>query len=585
MYFVGLFLLEILHGLTPLAIAWNTKLLFDLLGQSFQRDTASQISQSLLILLVIAVCLTIVRQIIAPLSSYLNAELGRQLTLNVQSRIFEKINSLQGLAPIETPQFHDAIQLAAQRAQTGPAQILDILTILVRSSILLGSFVGVLVAFNSLLAGLVLLAVVPQFYIQIRVGNQRLGVAVQNTPKERLMNYYGHVLSTPHFAKEVRIFNLSQYFLRAFRHLTIDVQHIQRNQQIQEFRWQTGLGLLTSLISAGIFVTVVIQAFSGKLSLGDVMLYISAVDSVQQALYGIVSAFAGANENILFFTQYTNLLALQQPIVIPLTPRPVSALTQGIEIRNVSFRYSTEHPWILRNINLSLPAGQSLALVGLNGVGKTTLVKLLSRMYDPSEGQILWDGVDIRDFDPVALRHHIGAIFQDFVRFDLTAHENIALGDVDRLEKYNHQTIQELVHQAASKVGIHEVIMGLPQGYKTVLSRWLVEGGQGIDLSGGEWQKIALARMFMRDADVLILDEPTATLDAQAEYDVYRHFVELVAGKTSLLISHRFSTVRMANLIAVLEDGRVSECGSHEQLLSLGGTYKKLYTMQAKLYK
>jgi ATP-binding cassette subfamily B protein len=206
-------------------------------------------------------------------------------------------------------------------------------------------------------------------------------------------------------------------------------------------------------------------------------------------------------------------------------------------------------------------------------------------MYDPTDGYLLWDGVDIREFDPTELRHRIGAIFQDFLRFEMTAQENIALGNVAQLWDENNQALLDAVHRAASKAGIHDKIMSLPQGYHTILSRWLSKEEQGVDLSGGEWQKVALARMFMRNADLLILDEPTAALDAKAEYDLYNHFVELINGKTSLLISHRFSTVRMADVIAVLENGQISEYGSHEHLLSLGGTYSKLYNMQADRYK
>jgi ATP-binding cassette subfamily B protein len=262
----------------------------------------------------------------------------------------------------------------------------------------------------------------------------------------------------------------------------------------------------------------------------------------------------------------------------------------GIELRNVSFRYSNEQPWILRNVNLHIPVGRCLALVGLNGAGKTTLAKLLTRMYDPTEGSILWDGVDIRSFSPQELRQHISAIFQDFLHYDLTAQENIGLGNVASLHD------NERVMLAARRAGIHERIVALPKGYQTVLSRWLIatdnntEGqGQGmtsgIDLSGGEWQKVALARMFMRECDLLILDEPTAALDVQAEYELYSRFVELMMGRTSLLITHRFSTIQMADFVAVLEAGTVVEYGSHEELVLQGGTYAKLYTTQAQYYQ
>lgn len=583
--FLGLLVIEVFQGLMPLAYAWVTKLLFDLLVESFTSGSFTQLPQNVLFLLGLQVFLSIFSQVAVHLGGYLYAELTRRLKLDIQSGIYRKMNSLQGMAPFETPRFYDAMQMAEQGAQFGPSQILSVLTNLIRSMITLVSFLGVLIAFSPFLAGLVILAALPQLYAQIKMGAQRYNMAAKTTPKERAAYYYGNLLSGAGFAKEVRLFNLGEYFLKRFQKLTIEVQSIERSQQQREVGWKSGLSLISSLVSSGAFILVVLRAFAGRLSLGDVTLYTSAVGTIQGALYDITSAVANISESVLFFTRYTDLLAAPQPIHIPVTTRAVSRLVIGIEFHNVSFRYSDEHAWVLRNINLTIPAGQTLALVGLNGAGKTTLIKLLTRMYDPTEGSILWDRVDIRELDPIALRTYIGAIFQDFVHFDLTAYENIALGNITELEKEDRLVTEEFVRRAAQKAGVGEAIEKLPQGYQTVLSRWLVEDGEGVDLSGGQWQKIALARMLMRDADFLILDEPTAALDPQAEYEMYSKFIDLVAGKTSLLISHRFSTVRMADMIAVLEDGKILEYASHDQLISQGGTYAKLYAMQADRYK
>jgi ATP-binding cassette subfamily B protein len=613
--FIGVLSLKVTQGILPVGEAVITKLIFDKLAHAFQTDVTSSLPQELLFLLGVSIILGVLSNALGSAHTYLNAELGRKLRLQTQEQIYRKINSLYGLAPFENPQLQTMLQLASQGAHMGPSQSLGTLTSLLHNAITLVSFLGVLAAFNPLLAGLVALAALPQLFAQAKMGRQRFGLAEENSPKQRRTGYYGALFSAAYFVKELRLFDLGEFFLARFRQLTEELNHTQRAQQQRELRWQFGLDLVSKLVSSAAFVIVVVQAFQGRLTLGDVTLYTSAVGSVQGALSGIVFALANLHESALFFSRYTDLLALPQPIYIHPTPRPTPPLSSAIELRNVSFRYSPDHPWVLEDVSLTLPAGSCLALVGLNGAGKTTLVKLLTRLYDPTQGQILWDGVDIREFDPADLRRRMGAIFQDFVRFDLTAFENIALGDVNRLQQasgnghapaplsrfgrgvgggaqppsppgntVSDETLAAVV-QAAQKAGIHPTLQALPCGYHTTLSRWLADDGQGTDLSGGEWQKIALARLFMRNADLLILDEPTAALDAQAEYDVYSRFVELVNGRTSLLISHRFSTVRMADAVAVLQDGRIIEYGTHADLLALGGTYAHLYSLQAERYQ
>jgi len=580
---VGLVLIDLMQSVIPLAQAWITKLLFDLLANNIRTNVTATLPTDLFALLSGQIVLAVIGHGLGLTSTYLNAELGRQLNLKIQTSVFRKINDLKGLAPFENPLVQNTIQLASQGGEMGASQSLGLLMSLLRSAITLGGFLGILMSFSPLLAGLVTLAALPQLYIQLKMGHKRFDLAVANSPKQRLSTYYESLLSTVHFAKELRLFNLGEYFLEAYRRLTLDLHQTQRTQEKIELRWQTGFDLLSNLVSGGTFVVVILQAFAGRISLGTMTFYTSAVGSVQGALSSIVFSLANMNESVLFFSHYNELMALQQPIVISDKPYPIVSLTHGIEIQNVSFRYSEKHAWVLNNVSLNIPAGQRLALVGLNGAGKTTLVKLLMRLYDPSEGRILWDGVDFLGVDPISLRRRIGTIFQDFMHFDLTAFENIALGDVEMLRFGKDQA--ERVQHAARLAGVDGVINAFPLGYQTILSRWLAEDGQGMDLSGGEWQKIALARMFVRDADLLILDEPTASLDAQAEYDFFSRFLELTTGKTTLLISHRFSTVRMADRIAVLENGCIIELGSHDELIKLGNRYAKLYNMQAERYR
>jgi ATP-binding cassette subfamily B protein len=579
--FAGYALAIVFEGCMPLAMAWIIKLLFDALAQSLAKGGDIQWSY-LIELLIIQVILTIASQVIPAVQNYWNVELGRRLEQKITSIIYGKVNSFVGIAYFENPELHDTLRLAEQGAQQSTMGMLGGIRHIGQGIVTLISFLGVLLAFNPLLLGLVLLSALPKLYMQFKFGTQRFNMAFELSPQQREKYYYGHLISSSEAAKEIRLFNLGNFFLNRILRLYETIQKSERHQQLYELRWNLFLEILSSLIAGSIFILVVLQAFMGRLSLGDVTLYISTAEMVGAALTEIIFSISGLNQNALFYNYFEKLMALPQPLPLAKSPRPIKNPEKGIELRHLSFRYSERHPWVLRDVNLLIPAKQSLALVGLNGAGKTTIVKLLSRLYDPVEGQILWDGIDIREFDPIELRRQLGVVFQDFMHYDLTAQENIGLGDLQHMENI------ERVRQAAMKAGIHERMEQLPQGYETQVS--LMFGGKdkdgvNVDLSGGEWQKIALARMFMRNANFLILDEPTAALDAQAEYDIYNRFVELVAGKTSLLISHRFSTVRMANWIAVLEDGKVREYGSHNQLMALGGRYMELYNMQANRYQ
>lgn len=576
--YIGLILLTVLQGGLPLATAWTTKLLFDLLAASFSGTSIVAWSQ-LIMLLIIQAVLAIVTQMSSQVHRYLNAELSRKVTIEIQTTIYEKINSFNGIAYFENPQLYDTIRLAKDGARFGTANTLSMLTGLIQSLITLFGFLGILLTFNPLLVGLIILASIPQLYAQFKFGHQRFDLVNKFSSDERKKAFYEFILSNPVAVKEVRLFNSGEYLLGKLLKLFEKVHTAERHQQQYELYWQLILNVLSSLIASIAFVIVILTAFAGRLSLGDITLYVSAVISIQGALARIINSISGINEGALFYSYFIRLLALQQPLPLAKFPHLLRQMASGIELRHVSFRYSEQHPWILKDVNLYIAQGHSLALVGLNGAGKTTLVKLLLRLYDPTEGQILWDGIDIRQFDPVELRQRISAVFQDFMRYDLTAQENIGLGNISYIEDL------EKIKSIAMMVGIHHKIEQLRQGYQTQLSLMFGDGRSVVDFSGGEWQKISIARALMRNADLLILDEPTAALDAQAEYEMHNKFVNLVSGRTCILISHRFSTVLMADSIAVLEDGKISEHGSHEQLLSLGGTYAKLYTMQAEKYQ
>jgi ATP-binding cassette subfamily B protein len=320
-----------------------------------------------------------------------------------------------------------------------------------------------------------------------------------------------------------------------------------------------------------------LRAVAGAITLGDMTLYLGVFRGSQGMFQGILGGINQLYENGLFMSNLFAFLSLEPQMVAASQALPApSKFRHGIEFRNVSFRYMGQETWALRNINLTIRPGEKIALVGLNGAGKTTLIKLLTRLYDPTEGQILVDGVDLRDYDLNSWRNQIGVIFQDFVRYHLSAGENIGLGQVEALGDLPR------IAGAAAKSGADEIIARLPEGYETTLGRWF---WRGRELSGGEWQKMALARAFMRDCELLVLDEPTAALDAENELRIFQQFRALIADKTAILISHRFSTVRMADRIFVIENGEIAEQGSHAELLAQGGTYARLFTLQAESYR
>lgn len=575
--FMGLFVIQCIQGLVPLATAWVAKVLFDFLAA----DVKGQVPvQSIFLPLALQTILAVLDQLLIPVSQYLNNKFGRQISLHVKTTVYKKLNNIVGLAYFEDPLIHDTIQVVTNGASATPTQSLTTLFAIIQCIIMLCAFFSLLFALSPLIVVAVGIAALPQVYAQFKFSRQRFHLTVANSSHERRALYYGQILSWLQFAKEVRLFNLGDFFLRKFVQATQEVYENQRKQQKRETYWQTLFSFLTHIVSSATFIVVVVQAFAGNLSIGDVAFYMSAVASVQGSLIGIVIGLSQMHENVLFFQKYTALLKLEQPLPISDTPSEVPPLTYGITLRDVSFRYSENQPWILRHVDLFLPAGKCVALVGLNGAGKTTLVKLLTRLYDPTEGQILWDDIDLRDMDPQELRTRLGVIFQDYVRYDLSVQDNIGLGNIAQIEN------EEAIQHAAMKADIHQRIVMLEEGYQSILSRWLTrEERAGVDFSGGEWQKIALARMFMREADVLVLDEPNAALDAQAEYNLYQHFRELMGGRTCLLITHRLSSVRMADYIAVLADGHAVEYGSHKDLIVHNGVYARLYAMQASSYQ
>ena len=479
------------------------------------------------------------------------------------------------LFQFENPEFYDKLERA--RRQTTNRTVLmsqvltqfqDIITIL---------FLGAgLVAFNPWLILILVVAVIPSFLGESYFNQQSYSLSLNWTPERRELDYLRFIGASDETAKEVKIFNLSNFIIERFKKLSHQYFIANRKIVIKRSFWGLLLAALGSVAYYGAYVLIALQTVGGLITVGALTFLTGSFQRLHGLLEGVMTRFSKIAESALYLKDLFDFFNIEPEI----TSKPGSQhfpekIQSGFVFENVSFKYPDQERWAVRNLSFTLHAGEKLALVGENGAGKTTLVKLLARLYEPTEGRILIDGVDLRDYDLQSLRQNIGIIFQDYIRFQLTAGENIAVGNI------LHKDEQDDVLESAEKSLANTVIEQLPERYEQMLGRRFKNG---VELSGGQWQKIALGRAYMRDAQLLILDEPTSALDARAEHEVFQRFAELITGKSAVLISHRFSTVRMADRILVLENGQLVEIGSHEELLVKKGKYAELFTLQAKGY-
>ncbi|WP_018352562.1 ABC transporter ATP-binding protein [Longispora albida] len=571
-------LLTVVMAGVPVAAAWLTKLLFDALtGGAGLRGVlwlAGGVAAT-------GAAAAVVPQVV----QYVRSELDRSAGLAASDGLFRAVEGFAGLARFEDPAFLDRLRLAQQGAQA-PGGLVDSGLGVVRSVLTLGGLLGSLFVLSPVITVVVLLAGVPMFVAELALSRRRARMMWTIGPVERREFFYSQLLGTVDAAKEIRLFGIGSWLrgrMLAERRTALVAR---RAQDRREMLVQAGLGVLGAVVAGAGMVWAVAGARAGSLSIGDISMFVAAVASVQGAVQSLVTDVTHGHQSLLVFSHYAAVVDAGPDLAEPEVPAELPVLRRGIELRDVWFRYAEDQPWILRGVDLVIPHGAAVALVGLNGAGKSTLVKLLCRFYDPVRGAILWDGVDLRDVPVAELRQRIGAVFQDYMEYDLTAGENIAVGDLSAVDD------RARLEQAARWAGIHERLAALPSGYETLLSRIFVSEADkedpqtGVVLSGGQWQRLALARAFLREGrDLMILDEPSAGLDAEAEHEVHVQLKRHRAGRTSLLISHRLGAVRDADLIVTLEGGRVVEQGGHAVLSAGDGPYARLFRLQAAGYQ
>lgn len=569
---VLLVLITVLAGLLPTATAYIAKLLLDSVVAAIQHTgtTGDIVNVALLQFGVLGAS-----AISSALTSIAQSLLQERMTLTIRHQVMAHASELH-LAYFEGSTSYDMMRQAAQEAPTRPLSMMNSALGLLRTLITFGSMVALLISISPLLALVALVAPIPAFISQSKYGSRAFWLTFVMSPIKRRMDYLSSLVTTDTYAKETKLFGLGPYFVDRFRRLGSVSYERQRKLTINRNISSTSWGMLSTLAGSAITLYIALEAVGGRLTLGDLALYTAAAASVQTSVSGLFTAFSGMYENNLYLDTLYRFLDTKPEITAPASPRPMPSTVEGhIEFDSVTFSYPGAEEPALDEVSFEIRPGETVAVVGRNGAGKSTLFKLLCRLYDPTGGRILLDGVDIREYDPVELRTRISAMFQDYVTYQGTAAENIGLGDLTRLEDRPH------IEGSARRAGADERIERLPQGYDSPLGRWF---DQGVSLSGGEWQKIALARAFQREAPILVLDEPTSALDARAEHDLFSRLRELSEGRTTLYISHRFSTVRQAERILLLEHGKVAEYGTHEELMTARAGYAELFTLQAQAY-
>nr|WP_330359582.1 ABC transporter ATP-binding protein [Actinosynnema sp. ALI-1.44] len=589
---VTLVLVTVVSGLIPTATAYVAKILMDAVVEAIQIHSTGRADQTVLHIPLIGdhtvtsvgkivgiaafqLVIFVTQSVTTMLTTVSQQLLQERMTLSIRHQVMDHASRMH-LAFFEDSASYDLLRQADREAPMRPMSMMSSALGLGRMTITFTSMIVLLVTVSPLLAVVALLAPVPLFISQSKYGAQSFILSYLVSPIRRRMDYLSSLVTTDSYAKEVKLFGLGPYLVDRFERLGKVYYERQRGLIRKKNVAGTLWGLISTVAGSAIYLYIALKAVSGELTLGDLALYTAAAASVQSSIGGLFGSFSGMYENNLYLDTLYRFLDTKPEISRPESPAALPDPLRGhITFDNVTFAYPGADEPALKDVSFDIQPGETVAVVGKNGAGKSTLIKLLCRLYDPTGGRILLDGVDIRTLDPGDLQRRISAMFQDHVSYQATAAENIGLGDLD------HLTDRPVIEKAAERAGIADRIDRLPRGYDSPLGRWFDEG---VSLSGGEWQKIALGRAFLREAPILVLDEPTSALDAQAEHDLFVRLRQLAEGRTTLYISHRFSTVRQADRIILLEHGKLLEQGTHAELMVLDGGYAELFTLQASAY-
>jgi ATP-binding cassette subfamily B protein len=571
---VALALLTLVAGILPASVAYVGSLIVDAVVKAMTASQGKNPGHVVELVALEGVLITAIAAAQRGLSlcqSLLRAQLGQRVNV----MILEKALTLD-LGHFEDSEFYDKLTRARREASTRPLSLVTRTFGLVQNGISLASYAALLSHFSPWAVVVLVLAGLPAFIAETKFSGDAFRLFRWRSPETRMQIYLETVLAREDHAKEVKLYGLGPRLLERYRDIFRRLYKEDRSLTIRRDAWGFGLGLIGTVAFYSAYAWIAVSTVRQAITLGQMTMYVALFRQGQSAVSAILSAVGGMYEDNLYLS--TLYEYLETPVPVPAGAATKGPLPQdGIRFEDVSFTYPGAEQPALEHVSLHLVPGGSLALVGENGSGKTTLIKLLTRLYQPTSGRILLDGRDLAEWEEEALRERIGVIFQDFTRYQMLVGENVGAGD----ERYFED--ESRWREAAEKGMASAFIDTLPAGYQTQLGKWFKDGRE---LSGGQWQKIALARSFMRTrADILVLDEPTAAMDAQAEADIFEHFRQLAKDRITILISHRFSTVRMADQIAVLDRGRIVESGSHEELMRLNGRYAHLFTLQARGYR